>query len=150
MHAWLCDDTSCNNLQANTTYYFADANNSQHGSNRFTTMNGGDGPNTAILADWSQASYFGSGYSYWTGARATGSGNSPLSWGTTVWSTGHSCISYTNSAGGNAGCQGVAGAGICDGTSAPLGEYGGQSECSCGSNGLICNTTQHLICYVNP
>lgn len=68
VHAWLCDYTTCNNLAANTMYYFADANNSTHGGNIFTTIGGGDGPNSAPV-DWSQASYFGSGYSYWTGAR---------------------------------------------------------------------------------
>jgi len=154
VHAWLCDNLGCNNLNANTTYYFADANNSTHGGNLFTTTSSGDGP--GFVADWSQPSYFASGYEYWAGTRANGAfgAQSPNSWGTTIWTTGGMCNGATegwgSASGSNGGCFGLAGGtGVGGSSNVYVAEYGGYDACG-NNNPLACNTTHNLICYVNP
>jgi hypothetical protein len=125
VHAWLCEGSGCNNLNANTTYYFADANNGAHGGNRFTTDSTGDGP--GYEADWSQASYFGTNYQYWAGARSDGS-NVDF-WETGEYTTNGHCdngSTYWSSTSNVNGCTGVAGATNIAGTAYPyVGEYGG-------------------------
>jgi hypothetical protein len=75
--AFLCDSSTCNNLTASTTYFFANAGNSSAGGASFTTDGSGLGPNDS--ADWSAANYFGGFYSYWTGYSIT----SDTQWTTT-------------------------------------------------------------------
>ena len=68
VHAFLCDGArypgTCDLPQAYTTFYFADANDSTHGGNRFSTDGNQRGPYD--VADWNGASYFGANYTYWT------------------------------------------------------------------------------------
>ena len=45
VHAFLCNGSTCNNLNASASYLFADANNSGNGGASFTTDGSGVGPN---------------------------------------------------------------------------------------------------------
>jgi hypothetical protein len=138
VHAWICDGegigggTGCNNLNANTTYYFANANDSTKGGNRFTTDGNGVGPGD--LADWSQASYFGGSYTYWSG-RYQGT---DTAWSLNLWST-------------NVTCDNDWSVGTNDGTGSGYGIAGnGGANRWFNGPGPTCNQTENLICYVNP
>ena len=137
VHAFLCDPNGtspCNNPVANTTYYFADANNSTHGGNRFTTDNGGVGPNDS--ADWSSASHFGATYTYWSD-RTIGS---DTAWGINGWSTTGGC---STAGAWDTGTNAKTGA-------APLTNNTDVYRWYGAGNNIACNNTEHLICYVNP
>lgn len=136
VHAFgVCTSTNgTTNLQSNTQYYFADANNSASGGASFTTNGSGYGPNDS--ADWNGASYFGADYKYWTNI-GTGTG--------TVWDgsqctsgNGADCLDFTN------------------GTTSWSAAYGELASGNTGTNRWIpslymyCNNTYHLVCFVNP
>jgi len=136
--AFLCDNTACTNLNASTTYFFANAGNSSAGGASFTTDGSGLGPNDN--ANWAAADYFSGTYNYWTGR-----GNNS----TTQWS------STTGVLGGNFGClsawNGTAGG--------DAGEFGNSAfetqqrwwaNTSGSAQGLACALTENLICFVNP
>ena len=161
VHAWLCAEggdpnaTNCNNLSGGTNYYFADASNSSHGGNRFTTDADGQGPNNgpgASIPDWSQASYFGGLYTYWTGGRGEcaldhNNCGSNDDWSPDLWSSGTDCSDWSSSASGGAGGQGVVGqTHVLDGFGSFAPEFGGEFT----EDYVNCNNAQHLICYVNP
>jgi hypothetical protein len=134
VHAFLCEDgapSGCNNLNASTIYYFADANNGSNGGASFTTNGNGVGPNDS--ADWSAADHFGSSYSYWA-VRASGTSTA---WGTTYAFTGNSCANSWNT-----GTNAVSG---------KIGASGNTDSTRWQAGGLpTCDNTEHLICYVNP
>ena len=125
-----------NNLSPNTQYFFADTNNSWSGGASFTTNSSGYGPDDS--ADWSTSSYFGSDYVYWTNI---GTGTS------TLWD-GSQC---TNTSGAACADFSYTGTGY-------NGAFGESKSGYTGSNrwiapdiyGLHCDTTRHLICFVNP
>ena len=121
------------NLKSNTQYIFADANNSANGGASFTTNGSGMGPGDS--ANWFASDHFGADYLYWTNI-GTGTG--------TLWD-GTQCM---NSAG--AACNDFSNGG--NGYVGPLGEFanGNTGTNRWESATPLCNTTQHLVCYVNP
>lgn len=64
VHAFLCNNSTCNNLMPLTTYYFAYANDGTRGGASFTTDSSGLGPGDYNA--WSAANYFSGTYDYWT------------------------------------------------------------------------------------
>jgi hypothetical protein len=58
--AFLCSNSTCNEANANTTYYFASAYDSSAGGGSFTTNSSGLGPNDSL--SWVRADHFGGTY----------------------------------------------------------------------------------------
>lgn len=98
VRAFLCDATTCNNLQPLKMYSFARAGNIDTGGTAFSTDQFGRGPRDT--AAWDSATVFGTGATYfWTG-RGAGVGG-------TLWSLGPgtgTCAGWTANSGG--GTQG--------------------------------------------
>lgn len=127
--AFLCNQTSCNNLMPLTTYYFAYANSAVPGGASFTTNSSGYGPNDN--ASWAAANYFSGSYSYWSNRKAT----SGILWGEQDGSNSYdSCGSWWNSSGN-------------DGV---IGASGNTNGNRFSSMATPCNVVSRLICYVNP
>lgn len=130
--AFLCSGSTCNNLAASTTYYFANAGNASAGGASFTTNSSGLGPGDS--ADWAAANYFSGTYSYWSGRDET----STTSWPSTATAWSGQCSNYTTSSSGS------------------IGEYANSAMAGYyrwyGYNlqDTACNSTLYLICYVNP
>ncbi len=124
--AFLCDSTQCNNLTANSPYYFASTNAPTSGGAFFTSTAAGLGPNDS--SGWSAATYFNfSGSSYWTGR---GSGTATL-WPATG-DTSH-CSDWTSTTGlGRVGTPG---------NTTALRWYSSTDSC---------NNWHELVCVVNP
>ncbi len=129
VHAFLCDNATCNSPSASTTYFFANAGNSAAGGASFTTDGSGDGPSDS--ANWAAANYFGGAYSYWTNRRT----NTNTLWNNTTGIQG-TCGTWNSSSSGSTGDVG---------NSAQT----GPTRWTVFSQ-FACDTTQHLICYVNP
>ncbi|PIS10673.1 MAG: hypothetical protein COT73_08065 [Bdellovibrio sp. CG10_big_fil_rev_8_21_14_0_10_47_8] len=128
--AFLCDDSTCNNLNASTTYYMGQAGSPTDGGSSFTTSGTGSGPGTTV--SWNTASYFGTtAGNYWTG-REVGSDSSW--WPLTPYGTGGNCSNWTAGAGG------------------PRGRYGTPGSNTTNKWGLDggCGNNYRLICIVNP
>ncbi len=129
VHAFPVCLGSCSSLMPLTTYYFANAGNGAAGGASFTTDANGDGPYDA--ANWSAANYFSGNYSYWSNRRSASN---------TVWmdSTNFtvSCGSWNSSSSGSTGDAGNSS----QTTSLRFHSFSTPT----------CDTTQHLICYVNP
>ena len=127
--AFLCDSTTCNNLQASTVYNFASTYASTAGGATFTTDGSGAGPGNSD--NWNDSSHFGlpTLQQVWTG-RGTNTAS--------LWSTsgsGSNCNDWSNSTGGQ---QGTAGrTDTTTGTRWSNSTYG-------------CNTNLFLICAVAP
>jgi hypothetical protein len=135
VHAFICDNSICNNLLPLTTYYFANAGNSSAGGASFTTDINGLGPNDS--ANWAAANYFSGTYNYW-------SGRSLLS--NTQWAN-------TTAVTSNFGCS--TGWNL----TTTAGEWGNSAfttdarwwQNSAGSTaGAACSLTFNLLCFVNP
>jgi len=128
--AFLCDGVTCNNLDANTTYYFASAYDSTAGGHSFTTDGSGLGPNDTTT--WSEGDAFAaaSGDNYWTG-RAAGSATK---WGSTSAAT--TCSGWTTNSSGSTGEEGIP-----DQNNSNRWAY---------TPGLCNVTFTALICLVNP
>jgi hypothetical protein len=155
VHAFLCDaeggGSTCTSPAANTTFYYADANNSAHGGNSFTTDASQLGPYD--VTPWSNTSYFGADYIYWTGRAGNYIPGNPDAniWSTNYWGVkcgtngnqGCACSSQWSSASSsNLGLQGYAGTG---GSS-----FGMNRWFDLIANNIACNQQAHLICFVNP
>jgi hypothetical protein len=131
--AFLCDKTTCNNLQASTRYDFAVVGNTGLGGGYFVTDPSGRGPynNTS----WAGTNYFGASDSYWSN-RATETG-------TTVFATtpdsgvdNETCSGWTSNA-----------------AHPVLGGYGGSNRTDnlrWNWSNQQCSVLLHLICFVNP
>ncbi len=91
--SFLCDSTSCNNLEPNMTYQFATTSGASYGGATFTTNAQGQGPNESAN-NWNAGTYFGSSNYFWTGRAA---GTTTL-WATTPQTTGSACSNWTNNA----------------------------------------------------
>ncbi len=131
--AFLCDSSTCTNLNASTTYFFANAGNSSAGGASFTTDGSGDGPNDS--ADWGAANYFGGSYPYWT----ANTGNSTTAWGTTTNGSSALC---------NAGGVAWSGNGSYLGGQVGLSANTGSARWLADAYG--CQSSINLICFVNP
>jgi hypothetical protein len=96
VHAFLCNGGSgCNNLQPETTYYFASAGDTKAGGTSFTTDSNGNGPQDD--ATWSGVNYFGGDFSYWTdrdwlwsGSSYNNGTQSSTTWGSDSWAANNS------------------------------------------------------------
>ncbi|PIS10848.1 MAG: hypothetical protein COT73_07215 [Bdellovibrio sp. CG10_big_fil_rev_8_21_14_0_10_47_8] len=128
--AFLCDDTTCNNLNASTTYYLGQAGSVGDGGGTLTTDATGSGP--GYTTSWNTATYFGTtAGNYWTGRDVGGSSSYwPL---TAYGSSGGSCSNWTLS-GGARGRFGIPGS---NGTNKWSFDGG-------------CGNSYRLICIVNP
>ena len=134
--AWICDNTTCNNLLPNTSYYFSNVFDTGAGGASFTTDGSGSGPGVD-WPTWGMADYFGvvNSYAskYWTG-RDQGTD--------TYWSnspSGSSCSNWTSSTTGD-GEQGIAGS-----TGRIRWKNWGPQVC----DDYTANWGT-LVCYVNP
>ncbi len=140
VHAFLCSaGGSCNNLNASTTYYFANAANSSLGGASFTTDGTNQGPNDS--ADWGAVSYFGGEYLYWSDRGY----NTATAWSTGNWTSTGACYTTTDWDTGTNAKNGAPDNTHFD----PLAFNGGQYRWYDGYT-IPCNNTEHLICYVNP
>ena len=128
--AFVCDETTCNNLNASTTYYFANAGNASAGGASFTTDSSGVGPYDS--ANWSAADYFSGSYNYFSNR---GSGSN------TVWSSATQgtldCSFYSSSSSGNT---------VVIANSAQTTNF----RWNTGGFIFTCNNAYNLICFVNP
>jgi hypothetical protein len=132
--AFLCDGTTCNNLNASTTYYFGNANDSSAGGGSFTTDASGLGPNDSL--PWANADHFGGGFTgsnvgrFWA-ARSTGSN--------TAWpaiTAPNHCTGWTTNSSGVTAYYGNA---LAQATSSRW-RYTVQG----------CDQLSPLVCFVNP
>jgi hypothetical protein len=123
----------CNNLNANTTYYFANANDGTKGGSRFTTNGSGLGPNDS--ANWSENSYFGGTYTYWLNK----SQGSAATWTSGPWSSTVHCgptDNWDNSTNSYNGATANS-------------NYSDHNRWHTGSSST-CDNLRNLICFVNP
>lgn len=122
--AFLCDNTTCNNLTGSKTYVFADASSMNAGGSTFTTNASGQGPNDSN--SWVSNTYFSGLPQYWTG-RAAGTA--------TLWpltASGTSCSGWTASGSGT------------------IGYVAWSDEMRWSYTSTSCTTSNYLICVVNP
>lgn len=131
--AFLCDSTTCNNLDASTTYKFAVSGDDTKGGATFTTDATGRGPGDDWNV-WSLSSYFGSIVSYWTNR---GEGGDDL-WATTQEDndSANVCTDWADARSG----------------SAYYGSSGNSNAARWFDNSLAktCQSSARLICIVNP
>jgi hypothetical protein len=148
VHAFLCNgDNGCNNLQPETTYYFANAGDTRAGGASFTTGSNGNGPQDD--ATWSGGNYFGGDFSYWTdrdwlwsGSSYNNGAKSSTSWGTDSWAAKN---------GDSQTCNPGWSYGRACGNGAIYGSTNSGNDWKrWWTNGACCNTQLHLICFVNP
>jgi hypothetical protein len=132
VHAFLCEFTTCNNLMPLTTYYFANGGNAGAGGASFTTDSNGRGPNDS--ADWSAANYFSGSYNYWTARANSGETQWPNS---TIAASGpgHCFYTWNYSASDQPGY---------------FGSSANTDHQRWYATTATCDTTQHLVCFVNP
>jgi hypothetical protein len=133
--AFLCDGTTCQNLNANTTYYYACGLDSTAGGGSFTTDGSGLGPNNSSF--WEEANAFGychntsnvGSSSFWTGRAST----SNTQWANS--SDANNCTAWTTS---SAGVNGQ------------LGGSAGTTSTRWTNASATCLNGLSLVCYVNP
>lgn len=92
--AWLCDGSSCQDLQPNTGYLFGLANTATSGGASLYTDGSGLGPGLDMMVHvagslWSQVSYLGAAVQFWTG-RSAGTNS--------TWGAGHAdhCLDWVS------------------------------------------------------
>lgn len=128
--AFICDESTCNNLQNSRVYAFARSGTTADGGATFTTNASGNGPQNSTA--WNTATYFGTTtYTYWTG-RNTGSATV---WGGAYPAVGYACQNWT----GNGG--------------ALFGVFGQSNQTNAArwsQTPAFCNVSRRLICFVNP
>ncbi len=124
--AFLCNGTTCNNLDPNTTYYFANAGDTGAGGQSFTTNSSGLGPNNSN--PWGNAAFFAvSNIEIWV-SRGTGTATQ---WPATA--AAYTCTSWTTTSGS--------------------GVYGETNVTNSGRwdiGTVTCAETYRFICLVNP
>ncbi len=132
--AFMCDNTTCNNLTANTVYAFARSGSLSAGGMWMTTDASGRGPNDN--AAWQAYNYWNAGSSFWSGYRDTVSNTV---WATTVnaaTTTSHNCNNWTNNTVGVTGAKGNA-------TATNNSRWYNASL-------VTCDGPYYLACMVNP
>lgn len=132
VQAFICTQgpTYCGNLNANTTYYVANANNASVGGARISADASGRGPNDT--QQWSGSDYFGGAYSYWSNRNIV----SESIWQTSFWSSTSQCGTYWDSSS----------SGLNGGTGSSTGTGSNRWY----PNDTACNTPLNLICIVHP
>lgn len=128
--AFLCDSSTCNNLQPNRTYYFASSGMTSIGGASFTTDANGAGPGDST--SWDDSTRFGNALYYYWSNRLPGA--DPNLWPLTPSSS--SCSNWTISSGGSKGYGGVPGATNQD-------RWDDNIQATCSSN-------YYLVCIVDP
>ena len=127
--AFICDSSSCNNLEASKTYYFAVAGNAAVGGDSFTTDGSGTGPGDDT-DDWSDSTRFNSTADYWNGH----SENSDTNWGTSAEDTDTANLCGNWSGTGDNGFSGNT----------------ANTGAARWMNGtLACTNSLNLVCFVN-
>lgn len=129
--AFLCDNTTCNNANASTTYRFARAGSATVGGASFTTNASGLGPNNS--GRWSGATYFNNTLLYWTNRDQLPSDN--VTWAGTSAGASNTCLNWTT------------------GSSATSGNFGSADFTNANrwyTTGQTCNVNLRLVCFVHP
>lgn len=134
VRAFLCDDQACDNLQPNTTYYFAAMNSTTTGGASFTTNASGAGPGEST-ADWTTATYLGTSNNFPTNR---GAGTATY-WGLNPRAKqGFTCRNFTSNWDtlwlgypGNAGFE-------------------RWSNTNGGATAGFCNQFMQILCFVDP
>lgn len=130
--AFLCDGTTCNALIANTTYYYATANDLTAGGASFTTDSSTRGPNDNY--QWNASNRFNTAAAFYSNRNADTTGlwnNSVVQAGSTIsncnnWSVSTNGGDYTN------------------------GSTSAVDDGRWYNTNMNCSATSNLICYVNP
>mgnify|MGYP000287453710 CR=1 FL=1 len=131
--AFLCDKTTCNNLQASTRYDFARVGNTSVGGAYFVTDSSGRGPYNDT--PWSGTSYFGGNMEYWLN-RATETGSTVFATTPDSGVDNETCSGWTSGAGSPV----AGGTGTSTQGTASRWDY----------TNRYCNVPKHLVCFVNP
>jgi len=123
--AWLCDDSTCQDMMPDTDYAFATGQVSMSGNGgaTFTTDANGLYP-TADSNAWSGSTYFNRNTDFWTGRDSDFSPN-----------TGFTCNDWTSNNGGDSGY---------------LGNTDDNTSDRWNNTSDACNTTDQFVCFVNP
>lgn len=135
--AFLCDDSTCQNLKPNQDYYFAKTGGTGTGGASFTTDGSRRGPSDS--ANWSGSSYFGWGYGVWTGRESNSN---------TLWKNspaGSTCNNWNSKSGSVKGDYGYMND---SGEQRWIARWNGFNEVPQGCDadqGLV-----RLICFVDP
>lgn len=133
VRAFLCDGTTCQNGQPNTTYYFASTYDIDTGGATMTTDASGYGPGDNEM--WATVSRFGSygtgaWSGFWSGRAASGSTTWPNS------SHANRCSGWTSTSG--------------NGGPGQIQFYDGGSGRWARSWVEGCGSVLHLVCFVDP
>ncbi len=128
VRAFLCDSTTCQNLNSNALYFYATGTGSSFGGAELVTDATAAGPGDAGN-QWSRSDRFGASYNLHTGRSLGGS----TLWGLT--SATDTCSNWSTAVAGNFGQNGFT-------NTSGTGRW---------SNGTIdCSATRRLVCFVNP
>ncbi len=128
VHAFLCDNSTCNNLDPNTAYIMARSGSATAGGMAFLTNSSGLGPGNAT--DWAAVGFDAGSHDAWYNRGTV----SATYWANTPKGT-NSCNNWT------------------DGTSSKQGRLanaGWTTAKRWDEANNNCNTTQYLICFVDP
>ncbi|WP_146188842.1 hypothetical protein [Albidovulum aquaemixtae] len=127
--AWLCDSSTCQNLEADTTYKFAVSGSTTVGGSAFVTDSNGAGP--GYTTDWADSNTFdnATAHRYWTNF----ANNSTSLWGTTANS--NHCNDWSDNTNSYQGQQGY---------------ENGTGAVRWNDSTVICSQSKYLICFVNP
>lgn len=131
--AFLCDDTTCNNLQASTQYYFATTGNAAYGGDYFTTDASGIGPGNT--QGWDFDTKFGS--TGLNGAWSNRGVGANLAWNSGPAASSAACTNWSQTTSGNGRDTDF------------IGTIGTRRWAN---TNVLCasGATRRLICYVNP
>jgi hypothetical protein len=130
VRAFLCDNTSCQNLQPNKLYQFAVSGSLTAGGALFATDATGAGPGDTNL--WTGLTYLNGAAAYFWSGRAAGTS---IYWSNSSAGTGNNCNNWTASTGGNSGLIGDPGIAGTNRWSDTL---------------QACNSSEFLLCMVDP
>ena len=134
IHAWLCDNTTCQNVYASQKYYFAVSGQQSVGGAYITAdtqsyfgYTSGDYTNSDGYS-WSGSNYFGGSYQYWTNRNSNYQSAAPSPGG------GH-CVKWTSATAGNSGQTGSS-------------AQSDKNRWDAGTS--ACSNSFRLICIVQP
>jgi hypothetical protein len=130
--AFLCDGTTCNNLDNNTTYYYSSNFDSTAGGGSFTSNGSGQGPNDSVA--WNKASRFGGAGTGTPQLIKTGRGAGTATlWATT--SSTNNCTGWTV---------------VSSGVNQDIGQNTSTGSARWLNTTKTCNNDLSLVCEVNP
>jgi hypothetical protein len=138
VHAFLCGGGNCNNLMPLTTYYFASANDVNAGGASCATDSSAIGPNDN--GNWSAANYFSGTFTYWSGRYGSVS---------TAWTNTQSGLA-SPCGGDYSGSSSVGSNEVGTSTATDQARWCGTNGYGCNNNSRSCDSSLHLVCFVNP